>query len=96
MLDWYLANFFFISISLVESIVGNLALEQFKTKSTNKQKCTLEDKLGGFLISRDTQNKVAKEKESRQSNSDQQEEATLVVPISDTATKQKKGLETNI
>ena len=60
MLDWYLANFFFVSISLVESIVGNLALEQFKTKSTNKQKCTLEDKLGGFLISRDTQNKVAK------------------------------------
>jgi hypothetical protein len=60
-------------------------LEEFKTKSSSKQKCTLEDKLGGFLISKDTQNKVAKEKDSRKTDSDQQEQPA------DTTIKPKKG-----
>ena len=47
-------------------------MKQFKTESTNKHKCTLEEKLGGFLISKDTQIKVvAKEKESRKGHRNQ-------------------------
>jgi len=76
-------------MSSVESIDGDLALEQFKIDSKSKYKCTLEEKLGALLITKDTLSKVAKEKESRPSNDDQGE-PTLVVPISDTIIKQKR------
>jgi hypothetical protein len=82
-------------MSSVESIDGDLALEQFKIDSKSKYKCTLEEKLGALLISKDTLSKVAKEKESRPSNDDQGE-LTLVVPLSDTIIRQKGRIETNI
>jgi hypothetical protein len=68
-------------------------LEQFKTESTNNKKCTLEEKLGAFLVVKDTLFKGAKEKEIIVSNANQGE-STLSLAIPDPAMKQKGGNRT--